>query len=197
MDIYCNNVRFGHLYVGEIMWYVIAGICGGVVAGLGMGGGTLTIPILTIFLSVKQKSAQGINLLGFIPLAVVALIIHSKNKLVEYKKTYIIALTGMLFGVGTSFLAGLISNKWLSKLFALFLIGLAVWQTIQTIKSSKNNNKKATKNDLSLVVYDGRSVNQQIDDAVRRVNAHFLDNTQHNINQINGKTTKSNPHADK
>lgn len=166
MDFHCNNVRFGRVYVGEIMWYVIAGLCGGVVAGLGMGGGTLTIPILTILLSVKQKSAQGINLLGFIPLAVVALIIHSKNKLVEYKKTYIIALTGMLFGVGTSFLAGQISNKWLGKLFALFLIGLAVWQTVQAIKNGKKANKKATKNDLALVVYDGRNLNEKIDDVL-------------------------------
>ena len=165
------------------MWYVIAGLCGGVVAGLGMGGGTLTIPILTILLSVKQKSAQGINLLGFIPLAVVALIIHSKNKLVEYKKTYIIALTGMLFGVGTSFLAGQISNKWLGRLFALFLIGLAVWQTVQAIK----NGKKATKNDLALVVYDGRNLNEKIDDVL----------SNNSVQSVGKCTQKQNGYTDK
>ena len=161
------------------MWYVIAGLCGGVVAGLGMGGGTLTIPILTILLSVKQKSAQGINLLGFIPLAVVALIIHSK--------TYIIALTGMLFGVGTSFLAGQISNKWLGKLFALFLIGLAVWQTVQAIKNGKKANKKATKNDLALVVYDGRNLNEKIDDVV----------SNNSVQSVGKCTQKQNCYTDK
>ena len=33
-----------------IFWEIIAGVIGGIVAGMGMGGGTLTIPILTIFL---------------------------------------------------------------------------------------------------------------------------------------------------
>lgn len=176
------------------MWYVIAGLCGGVVAGLGMGGGTLTIPILTIFLSVKQKSAQGINLLGFIPLAVVALIIHSKNKLVEYKKTYIIALTGMIFGVGTSFLAGQISNKWLSKLFALFLIGLAVWQTVQAIKNGKKTNKKATKNDLALVVYDGRNLNEKIDDVLSNNGAQSVGKCAKKQNRYADKKSATDTH---
>ena len=33
---------------------LIAGLAGGVIGGMGMGGGTLTIPILTIFLSYEQ-----------------------------------------------------------------------------------------------------------------------------------------------
>ena len=37
-----------------IFWEIVAGIIGGIVAGMGMGGGTLTIPILTIFLKVKH-----------------------------------------------------------------------------------------------------------------------------------------------
>ena len=34
-----------------IVWSVVAGVVGGIVAGMGMGGGTLIIPILTIFLN--------------------------------------------------------------------------------------------------------------------------------------------------
>ena len=61
---------------------VLAGVIGGIVGGMGMGGGTLTIPILTIFLSYEQLQAQGINLIAFLPMSVVALIIHAKNHLV-------------------------------------------------------------------------------------------------------------------
>ena len=66
---------------GVNMWVlrIIAGILGGIAGGMGMGGGTLTIPILTIFLSVGQLEAQGINLVAFIPMSIVALIIHAKN----------------------------------------------------------------------------------------------------------------------
>ena len=55
------------------------GFFAGIIGGMGMGGGTLLIPILTIFLSFEQKNAQAINLLVFIPMAIVALIIHFKN----------------------------------------------------------------------------------------------------------------------
>lgn len=41
------------------------GIISGVVSGMGMGGGTLLIPILTIFFHFNQQLAQGINLLAF------------------------------------------------------------------------------------------------------------------------------------
>ena len=35
----------------EIIYFGVAGLVSGVVAGMGMGGGTLLIPILTIFLN--------------------------------------------------------------------------------------------------------------------------------------------------
>ena len=49
-----------------IFWEIVAGILGGIVGGMGMGGGTLTIPILTIFLHYEQLRAQGINLIAFL-----------------------------------------------------------------------------------------------------------------------------------
>ena len=118
------------------MWYVIIGVLGGTIAGMGMGGGTLTIPLLTIFMSVGQKMAQGVNLIGFIPVAIIALIIHTKNGLVEYKKTLWVALTGLITAVGSAFLVGHISNAWLGRLFGLFLLGIALWQLIDYIKKT-------------------------------------------------------------
>ena len=53
----------------EYVWYVLAGIVSGVIAGMGMGGGTLLIPILTIFFALSQTLAQGINLFSFLPCA--------------------------------------------------------------------------------------------------------------------------------
>ena len=51
----------------QIFLLILAGIVGGIIGGMGMGGGTLLIPILTIFLDVPQKNAQAINLVAFIP----------------------------------------------------------------------------------------------------------------------------------
>lgn len=123
---------------------IIAGIFGGIVGGMGMGGGTLTIPILTLFLNYQQLSAQGINLIAFLPMSVVALIIHFKNKLVDIKSTWLLAVVGCFFSLGGALLANHLSNVVLKKLFAVFLIGLGIWQIVEMIKSK---NQKQEKND--------------------------------------------------
>jgi len=95
----------------NILWLGIAGLISGVIGGMGMGGGTLLIPILTIFLGVLQKSAQSINLLVFIPMSIVAIIIHMKNQLIDFKVGIPIILSGVVFSIGGSYLASIISNN--------------------------------------------------------------------------------------
>ena len=68
--------------MSEIVKFILIGLGSGVLGGMGMGGGTALIPLLTIFTSVHQKTAQAINLISFIPMAVVALFLHVKNGLV-------------------------------------------------------------------------------------------------------------------
>ena len=78
---------------------ILVGVLGGIVGGMGMGGGTLTIPLLTIFLHYQQLRAQGINLIAFLPMSVIALIIHIKNHLVAFKETWGLAVVGCLFSL--------------------------------------------------------------------------------------------------
>ena len=108
---------------------------------MGMGGGTLTIPILTIFLGYEQLRAQGVNLIAFLPMSVVALIIHLKNKLVDFKSTWGLALVGSIFSLGGALIANNISNVVLKKLFAIFLIGLGIWQFVEMKKNQKQDKK--------------------------------------------------------
>ena len=46
--------------------YVLFGLLGGLIGGMGMGGGTILIPLLTLFLNIPQLQAQTINLISFI-----------------------------------------------------------------------------------------------------------------------------------
>lgn len=121
---------------------ILAGVLGGIVGGMGMGGGTLTIPILTIFLSYEQLQAQGINLIAFLPMSVVALIIHAKNHLVAFKETWLLALIGSAFSLIGALVANHMSSGVLKNLFAVFLIGLAIWQLIEMIKKNKKDKTK-------------------------------------------------------
>ena len=127
-----------------IFWELVCGALGGIVGGMGMGGGTLTIPLLTIFLSYEQLQAQGVNLIAFLPMSVVALFIHAKNHLVAYKETWLLAVVGCVFSLIGAIIANHIGSVVLKKMFALFLIGLGVWQIVEMIKN-KNQQKHSKK----------------------------------------------------
>lgn len=118
----------------KYFWYVIAGVLGGVLGGMGMGGGTLLIPILIIFLNVKQHTAQAINLISFIPMAVVTLIIHIKNKLIDYRKVLWIILPGVITCVGGFFVCKVLAGDVLGRCFGGFLILLSIFQFVTEIK---------------------------------------------------------------
>ena len=91
--------------------YVIAGIFSGILGGMGMGGGTILIPVLSLFFGVNQHIAQAINLFSFIPMSVVAVILHSKNKLIKFKVVLPIILAGVVAGVLGSICAELFQKR--------------------------------------------------------------------------------------
>ena len=61
----------------------LVGFFTGILSAWGIGGGTLLLLVMTLFLGVDQLSAQGINLLYFLPTAAMALAEHKKNGLLE------------------------------------------------------------------------------------------------------------------
>ena len=84
----------------ELLLFVI-GAAAGVISGMGMGGGTLLIPVLTLLMGIPQRQAQGVNMLSFLPAAAAALYIHKKEGRLELKSSLpVIAagIVGALFG---------------------------------------------------------------------------------------------------
>lgn len=125
--------------------YLLAGVAGGVLAGMGMGGGTLFIPIVTLFMDVNQITAQAINLVAFVPTAVLALGIHLKNKLVKGKDLAWIIVPSVLSCIGFSFLALMMEGDLLRKLFGGFLTLLGSAMLFSTFYRS-HKQKKAEAN---------------------------------------------------
>ena len=120
-----------------MIFLIIAGFISGIISGMGIGGGIILIPILTMFLGFEQKIAQGITLLYFIPTAVFALIVHIKNKNVDFKIAVRVASTGIISaGIG-AYCIKYISTSLLGKFFAVFLLTVGVAQVISGIKSFK------------------------------------------------------------
>jgi uncharacterized membrane protein YfcA len=110
--------------------YLISGFLSGVIAGMGMGGGTVLVPALTLLTGLSQHAAQGINMLAFLPGAAVALVIHKKGGRIDLKSSMPLILSGVAGAVGGSFIAALLSSDLLRKLFGGFLAALAVAQFI-------------------------------------------------------------------
>lgn len=119
--------------------YVIAGIFSGILGGMGMGGGTILIPVLSLFFGVNQHIAQAINLFSFIPMSVVAVILHSKNKLIKFKVVLPIILAGVVSCVLGSICAELFQKELLRKFFGGFLILVALISLIFTFKKTNKN----------------------------------------------------------
>lgn len=112
----------------KVLLLVLVGFCAGVLGGMGMGGGALLIPALTVFFSVDQIGAQAVNLVVFIPMAIVSLIIHLKNKRVQTKGLLWIIIPAVFCSLSGSFFALSISGSFLKRAFGLFLILLAIFQ---------------------------------------------------------------------
>lgn len=74
---------------------ILFGLISGVVASLGMGGGTILILLLNLFSSIGQHKVQGVNLVFFIPTSIVAIFMNIKCKTIDYK----VAKPLMFFGV--------------------------------------------------------------------------------------------------
>lgn len=127
----------------DYLWFLIAGAVGGILGGMGMGGGTLLIPILTFFLDVTQKNAQAFNLISFVPMAIIALILHAKNKLIALKGMLPLIISAVISSLLGGFAVSFIEGDLQTKLFGGFLVLLAIVKFIMTVKnkSSKQANE--------------------------------------------------------
>ncbi|MCS7067041.1 MAG: sulfite exporter TauE/SafE family protein [Meiothermus sp.] len=100
----------------------LAGFASGM---LGVGGGTITVPIMVLLVGLEQHTAQGTSLLAMIPSALVGSYTHYRHG--NLSQAYVPGLVvGILVG---AFAGGLVANQlpelWLRLLFAVVLIWTA------------------------------------------------------------------------
>lgn len=121
-----------------IILYALTGFLAGILGGMGMGGGTLLIPLLTLLFNCGQHSAQAMNLVSFIPMAIIALIIHLKNKYVKFDNILLIILPGLVSCFFGSYVAKAVGGALLKRLFGGFLIILSIIQFVLGLKNVKS-----------------------------------------------------------
>jgi hypothetical protein len=116
--------------------YLAAGFFAGLLGGMGMGGGTVLIPVLTIFLGVEQHVAQATNLIAFLPMAAFSLKVHKERGLLKTDGVWWVVVPALLLSVASGTLASVLPAEVLKKLFGAFLIILAV-KGLFSVKLSK------------------------------------------------------------
>ncbi len=125
---------------------VIIGIISGMVSGIGMGGGTVLILLLTMFMNTEQHIAQATNLIFFVPTSISAIIMNIKEKNINLN----IGIKVAIFGVIGAIVGSMISNKLevnvLRKYFGFFLAVVGSYQIYLLMKEyilyKKRENKK-------------------------------------------------------
>ncbi len=123
----------------------LVGICSAVIASMGLGGGSILLIILISFLQIEQLTAQGINLLFFVVVAVVSIIFHSKNGYIKWKSV-LGAAGGGIVGAGIgAFIAMNISADILQYIFAALLIAGGIRGLFSKPKASSENKKTKSK----------------------------------------------------
>jgi len=117
----------------QFIYFILAGLLGGILAGMGMGGGTLTLPILVLVMNVAQLTAQFANLIAFLPSGTAALFVHVKNGLVRKENLIYMLVPSIVACVGCSFFATEANGDLLKKLFGGFLVLVAIVSFISKI----------------------------------------------------------------
>ena len=99
------------------MLEILIGAFSGIFSGIGMGGGTILIFLLTTFGKMEQHMAQATNLLYFIPTAISAIIVNYRDKNIDLK----LAKEVSIFGIIGAIIGAVISvNTDVQKLRKLF-----------------------------------------------------------------------------
>lgn len=123
------------------------GLISGTISSLGMGGGTILILLLSIFLGIEQHVAQATNLIFFVPTSITAIIMNIKNKKINWKVSKDIIIYGVIGALLGSYISNYLPNEKLKKVFGTFLLFIAFFQ-IYEIYSSYSKNKKANNKNI-------------------------------------------------
>ena len=119
------------------MLQIFIGVISGIVSGMGMGGGTILIFLLTFICNIEQHIAQATNLIFFIPTSIIAIIVNIKNKNIDIKLGIYTAIFGILGAIIGANIAIYTDVNKLRKLFGIFLIIIVLHEIYSIYKEYK------------------------------------------------------------
>jgi uncharacterized protein len=113
--------------IGQIAGYAGLGLVAGLAAGLmGVGGGIVTVPVLTIVAGLPLVLAKGTSLAAIVPTAVVGTVRNHRAGRVDLRAAGVVGAGGVLSALAASQISLGLDPDVSSALFALLLLVTAV-----------------------------------------------------------------------
>lgn len=140
MKKHIKNIKYGEKM--RVLLLLLISIISGIFAGMGMGGGTFLIPLLSLFFGVEQIICQSTNIICFAVVASICFVIYIKSKLIDFKVLLCVAIPATIIALFSSFFALKIKSHILSICFASFIILIGILSFIKAVKSLKNKSQK-------------------------------------------------------
>jgi uncharacterized protein len=114
--------------MNDILILLVLGLIAGVFSGMvGIGGGVIMVPALIYFLGFSQTQAQGTTLFMFLfPIGLLGVYNYWKEGCVDWRVASVMAITFFMGSFFGSKMAISIDQSLLKKIFACFLIVVAI-----------------------------------------------------------------------
>lgn len=121
----------------ELLLKIAAGALAGTAGALGLGGGGVLLLYLTLFAGVDQLRAQGVNLIFFIPCALVSLFFHRREGRLDLRAALLFGSLGLLGALLGYLISSMLDPGILRKLLGGFMLALGVYELLLRKRETK------------------------------------------------------------
>lgn len=124
---------------------ILIGTFSGIFSGVGMGGGTILIFLLTTFAELEQHVAQATNLIYFVPTAISAIIVNYRDKNIDIKLAKYISTFGIIGAIVGALISINLDVQILRKIYGIFLAIIAIHEIYTLFREYKLHRKRNNK----------------------------------------------------
>lgn len=117
---------------------VVAGSVLGFLSGIGIGGGSLLMLWLTVLLNIPHPAARMINLLFFIPSALIASLFRRTEGNLKIRKVLPAIISGCICAAVFSLISKAVNPDYVRRLFGILLLITGLRELFYRKKETEN-----------------------------------------------------------
>ena len=116
---------------------LVTGVAVGALSALlGVGGGVLMVPFMTLALGYGQHASEGTALLVIVPTAVAGVVAHRRRGYVDFRVAALLAAGGVLGAAAGARLALEIPGESLELAFGIFLVAVGARMVLRGLRGA-------------------------------------------------------------